>query len=154
LKITHTGPNKLLNAHPQTAAAIINNDKVFMKLEAQIIGLEKSLLTLEVRHSETELRKRIAPGFKEIGASGAYFGLDNILERLPTRQSWSAVVQDFEFRQHNNDLCQLVFKAYIKSNDADEGTYSLRSSFWQKFDDDWKMIFHQGTKMEPFELTP
>lgn len=125
-----------------------------MKLEDQIIELEKSLLTREVRNSKLELRKRISPRFKEIGASGTYFGLDSILEHLPSKQSWRAVVQDFEFTQHNKDMCQLVFKAYIKSNDADEGTYSLRSSFRQKFDDDWKMIFHQATKVEPFDLRP
>ena len=125
-----------------------------MELEAQIIELEKSLLTFEVRHSEIELKKRIAPNFKEIGSSGAYFGLDSILERLPTEQSWSAVVQDFEFTQHNRDICQLVFRVFIKSNDTAEGTYSLRSSIWQKFDDGWKMIFHQGTKIAPFGFTP
>ncbi|MFM2486959.1 nuclear transport factor 2 family protein [Celerinatantimonas yamalensis] len=125
-----------------------------MNIETLIIELEKSLLTFEVRHSETELRKRIAPDFKEIGASGAYFGLENILERLPTEQTWSAIVQDFEFTQHSDDICQLIFKAFIKGNDADEGTYSLRSSLWQRFGDEWKVIFHQGTKVEPFELSP
>ncbi len=37
-------------------------------IETLIIELEKSLLTYEVRHSEAELRKRIAPNFREIGA--------------------------------------------------------------------------------------
>lgn len=125
-----------------------------MNTEAQIIELEKSLLTFEVRYSEFELRKRIAPAFKEIGASGAYFGLEEILGRLPTEQSWSAKIQDFEFTEHNDEICQLVFRAFIKGNDADGGSYSLRSSLWQKFGDEWKMIFHQGTKVEPFELSP
>jgi hypothetical protein len=125
-----------------------------MELKEKIIELEKSLLTFEVRHSKTELIKRIAPEFKEIGASGAYFGLDNLLARLPTEQAWHALVQDFEFTQHSSDICQLIFKSYIKHNDSDEGTYSLRSSFWKKYDDGWKMFFHQGTKVEPFEINP
>ncbi|MDO3384492.1 hypothetical protein QWI17_01425 [Gilvimarinus sp. SDUM040013] len=123
-----------------------------MNIEATIIELEKSLLTFEVRRSEVELRKRIAPEFKEIGASGAHFSLDDLLERLPAEQSWSAVAQDFEFTQHSKDICQLVFRAFVKDCDSEKGTYSLRSSFWQKLDDGWKMIFHQGTKVEPFEL--
>ena len=125
-----------------------------MDLEATIIELEKSLLTVEVRKSKVELLKRIAPGFKEIGASGSYFGLEYLLERLPTEQSWSAKVQDFEFTQLNSEFCQLVFRAYIKSSEADCGTYSHRSSLWQKFEDGWKVFFHQGTKVEPFELQP
>ena len=125
-----------------------------MSTKTLIIELEKSLLTFDVRHSETELRKRIAPNFKEIGASGAYFGLENVLERLPTEQTWSAIVQDFEFTQHSEDICQLVFRAFIKGDDTDEGTYSLRSSLWQMINGEWKVIFHQGTKVEPFELSP
>lgn len=124
-----------------------------MSTESLIIELEKSLLTFEVRQSITELRKRIAPDFREIGASGDYFGLENILERLPTEQTWSAVVQDFEFTQYSDDMCQLIFRAFIKGNDADEGTYSRRSSLWQKFGDEWKVVFHQGTKVKPFELS-
>jgi hypothetical protein len=123
-----------------------------MELKAHIIQLEKSLLTFEVRHSEKELIKRISPKFKEIGASGDYFGLDNVLKRLPTEQTWSAVVQDFEFSQLSDDVCQLIFRAFIKSNTSDSGTYSFRSSIWKKHGDDWKMIFHQGTKVEPFDL--
>ena len=125
-----------------------------MSLEALIVELEKSLLTFDVRHSEVALRKRIAPSFKEIGASGAYFGLDSILARLPTEQSWSAVVQDFEFMQHSEEICQLIYRAFVKVNDTDDGAYSLRSSLWQKCGDEWKMIFHQGTMVAPFELSP
>ncbi|AJQ97484.1 hypothetical Protein YC6258_05454 [Gynuella sunshinyii YC6258] len=36
-----------------------------MEFEAQIIELEKSLLTFEVRHSEVGLRKIIAPVSKK-----------------------------------------------------------------------------------------
>ncbi len=142
--INHVIPDKSLE----------RNIKVFMELETYIIELEKSLLTFEVRHSEVELRKRIAPEFKEIGASGAYFGLDSVFEQLPAEKTWSVFVQDFEFKLHSPEMCQLIFHAFIKNNDSDEGMYSLRSSFWKKFDDGWKIIFHQGTEVEPFELLP
>lgn len=125
-----------------------------MDLETQIINLEKSLLTFEVRHSKAELLKRIGTDFKEIGASGAYFGLDNVLERLPTEETWSATSQDFEFVQINGEICQLIYRSFSKSSDREKGTYSRRSSFWKKHDDGWKVIFHQGTKVEPFELKP
>ncbi|MFQ3230759.1 DUF4440 domain-containing protein [Reinekea sp.] len=124
-----------------------------MNLKSKIIDLEKSLLTFEVRHSKLELLKRISPDFKEIGASGAYFGLDNVLERLPTEESWSATAQDFEFSQISEEICQVIYRTFNKSSESATGTYSRRSSFWKKFDDGWKMFFHQGTKIEPFELT-
>jgi hypothetical protein len=31
---------------------------------------------------------------------------------------------------------------------TEDGIASLRSSIWQRYGDEWKMIFHQGTKCE------
>lgn len=123
-----------------------------MNIQEHLIALEKSLLTFDVRHSESKLKELIAPEFREVGASGAYFCLSDILENLPREKSWSARVQDFEFYPLTDGICQLVFKAFIKHRDGDAGTYSLRSSLWKQFDDGWKMIFHQGTLVPPFEL--
>lgn len=123
-----------------------------MDISEHLIALEKALLTFAVRHSDFKLKQLIAPEFREIGASGAYFGRNDILQRLPKEQNWTAKVQDFECYPLADGLCQLVFKAFIKHQAEDVGTYSLRSSLWQKHADGWKVIFHQGTPVPPFEL--
>ncbi len=123
-----------------------------MDLSEHLVALEKALLTFEVRHNEEKLEQLIAPEFREIGASGAYFGLTEILQRLPEEQNWTARVQDFECYSLGKGICQLVFKAFIKHHDSDSGTFSLRSSIWRQFGDDWKVVFHQGTLVPPFNL--
>ena len=54
-----------------------------MRLRKKIINLEKALLTFEVRQSAAKLTELLSEDFKEIGASGACFGLAEILEHLP-----------------------------------------------------------------------
>lgn len=124
-----------------------------MTLKDKLIELEKSLLTFDVRHSRARLCELIAPDFQEIGASGAYFGRDHLLERLPTEQDWHATVQDFELRELAPGLCQLIFRAFITHDHDDTGVYSLRSSLWQARADGWQVVFHQGTPVAPFDVT-
>ncbi len=64
------------------------------------------------------------------------------------------MIQDFNFTQHSEEICQLVFRAFFKGNDTDGGTFSLRSSLWQKFDEGWKINNSSRNEGEPFELSP
>lgn len=124
-----------------------------MGIKEHLIKLEKSLLTFEVRRSEEKLKELISRDFKEIGASGICTNLNDALRDLPQAEDWSAKVQEFEFRELGEDICQLIFKAYIKHNLQDEGTYSHRMSIWKKFESGWKVIYHQGTRVPKFELS-
>ena len=123
-----------------------------MKLEQKILGMEKSLLTFEVRHSREKLMHLISSDFREIGASGRRFGIEEILIRLPKEEFWSCQAQDWEFRMISRDVAQVIFRAFIKHLNTDEGTYSSRSSIWVQEENCWKMIFHQGTKIDAFEV--
>jgi hypothetical protein len=124
-----------------------------MKTCELLIKQEKALLTYEVRRSPEQLRSLISDDFREIGASGAYFGLAEVLENLPrSAQNWSAVAQNFECRQLSDHMAQVVFQCVITHNMDSEPVYSLRSSIWRRETGHWKMIFHQGTKVLPFDL--
>jgi hypothetical protein len=57
-----------------------------MDIKNHLIELEKSLLTFEVRHSKERLIELISTDFNEIGASGAYFGLDRGACRFTKRR--------------------------------------------------------------------
>jgi hypothetical protein len=54
-----------------------------MEIEAALIANDKALLTPEVRSSLTKLKSLVSEDFREIGASGAYFELQTVLERFP-----------------------------------------------------------------------
>ncbi len=125
-----------------------------MSLENEIIEKELALMTFEVRHSKQQLRSLLSTKFREIGASGDYFCFDEVLDALPQQNSWSCHIQDIEFKKVTLEVVQLVYLAFVKHTDKDEGAYSRRSSIWRKENNNWKMWFNQGTKVAPFKLKP
>lgn len=125
-----------------------------LELEKLIIEKELSLLTFEVRHSESALKSVLSSEFLEVGASGDYFGLSEVLSELPTESNWQCHAQDFEFRKLERSIVQLIFRAHITSQNTPNGTYSRRTSIWRLERGYWKMLYHQGTKVDKFELKP
>ena len=118
-----------------------------------LIEKEKKLLTYDIRSSSEQLRSLISEDFLEIGASGGSFGLDEVLENLPRKaQNWSAVAKIFECRELSDNIFQVLFQCVITHDIDSEPVYSLRSSIWRLEDGQWKMVFHQGTKVLPFEI--
>lgn len=118
-----------------------------MDLQKVILEKEIALTTFEVRNNADLQCELLSLEFKEIGASGDYFGLRELVEDLPDDQSWHCHIQDVEYRQIAPDVIQLVYIALIKRDESDTGTYSRRSSIWRKEGSNWKMWFHQGTKV-------
>jgi hypothetical protein len=125
-----------------------------LNLEKLIIAKEISLLTLEVRRNENALRSLLSSKFREIGASGDDFGQTEVLRELPKQDNWRCHAQDFEFRKLDETIVQLIFRAYITSQTNPQGTYSRRTSIWRLESGQWKMIYHQGTKVDEFDLKP
>ncbi|MFD1217207.1 nuclear transport factor 2 family protein [Microbulbifer celer] len=123
-----------------------------MELREKIINLEKTLLTFEVRRSPAKLNELLSENFKEIGASGACSGLAEILEHLPRERDWSATTQDWEFRALSEGIVQVMYKACIEKPGSGTPVYSRRTSIWRLEGESWKMVYHQGTAVVPFEL--
>ena len=122
-----------------------------MNLAETIIAKEKSLLTWDVRSSTEKLRSLLSSEFKEVGASGAYFGLAQVLESLPSEEGWCCKTKDWEFRALAKDIVQTIHLAFVAHFEGDEGVYSRRTSIWKNESGEWKMIYHQGTQVEPFQ---
>ncbi|ODN43961.1 hypothetical protein BGC07_00200 [Piscirickettsia litoralis] len=121
-------------------------------MEKLIKEKELALLTAEVCRSKDKLRSLLSSDFLEVGASGAYFGLNEVLEKLPAENSWQAHAQDFEFRSLAEGVVQLIFRAVIRANSESAGVYSRRTSIWRNEVCGWRMVYHQGTKTVPFDL--
>lgn len=117
-----------------------------------IIAREQSLLTADVRASVGRLRELLSAEFREIGASGACIGLVELLEHLPQEQHWTAHTRDWEFRVLARDIVQTFHRALVTRGGADD-TYSRRTSLWRNESGIWRMVYHQGTRVEPFPLT-
>ncbi|MEO0687131.1 MAG: hypothetical protein AAFY76_19300, partial [Cyanobacteria bacterium J06649_11] len=62
-------------------------------------------------------------------------------------KDWNAKISDIEFRMISEDVAQLFYNCLIYHNSDDKGSYSRRTSIWKHESDNWKIVFHQGTKI-------
>ncbi len=120
-----------------------------MNIEDLLIAKEKTLLTIDVRSNPHEIKKYMSEEFLEIGASSYRMYFEKVLSILPQHLEWSAEISDFEFRHISEDVVIIIYNAIIKHDHKSVPRESIRSSTWKKFDDDWKIVFHQGTKISP-----
>lgn len=104
-----------------------------------IYELETSLLTPEVRCSASKLQQVIADEFIEIGSSGNIYHKSDLLEVPPIKITEPYKIRDFSttLLSTNVVLATYSIRLGLKS--------SLRSSIWRYQDNQWQMIFHQGT---------
>lgn len=111
-------------------------------IEKHIFDLENALLTEEVRKSEDKLNQLISDNFVEFGKSGKIYKKSDILKFLPKEEFKKITITDFEIISSEKDEISVRYKSNSEDN------ITLRSSIWKKGGDNWKIIFHQGTKIE------
>lgn len=105
------------------------------------------MINYEKFHLSTENRKNgdyikvLHPDFKEFGQSGRIFTLSDF--KCSALDSSDYEIQSFKVLELSaaNRLC-----TYTLVNHTNKMT-SRRSSVWVLYEDDWKLIFHQGTKV-------
>lgn len=107
------------------------------------LNLELLLLSREVRASQEILSKLLDDDFLEFGSSGKIYNKEIIIEKLPNSEFSQTDISEFSIFEISENFIQTRFKT------REEKRTSLRSSLWKKYsDDDWKMIFHQGTVIQ------
>ena len=106
--------------------------------EEQVIALERSLLTDEVRSDRAAVAALLHPQWQEIGASGVLWERETMLDRIGPLSS-PVTLDVMTVSRVAPDLILLVWRA-----SADDGS-RLRSSLWQRAGGRWQQRFHQGT---------
>lgn len=108
--------------------------------EEQVVALERSLLTDEVRSDRAAVAALLHPQWQEIGSSGRLWNRDDQLDEIgPIAPVTLDVITVSRLAP---DLILLVWRA-----SSDDGT-RLRSSLWQRTVGQWQQRFHQGTVEE------
>ncbi len=106
--------------------------------EEQVIALERSLLTDEMRSDRAAVAALLHPQWQEIGASGMLWERDDRLGAIgPLAEPVALDV--ISVAGVAPDLILLVWRA-----SSDDGS-RLRSSLWQRSGGRWQQRFHQGT---------
>jgi ribonuclease HI len=106
--------------------------------EEQVVALERSLLTDEVRSDRAAVAALLHPQWQEIGASGVLWEREATLDRIGPLAA-PVTLDVITVSRVAPDLILLVWRA-----SSDEGS-RLRSSLWQRTGGPWQQRFHQGT---------
>jgi hypothetical protein len=107
----------------------------------EIQQLEFSLLEQSTRKSVDKLNHLIADDFCEFGNSGKIYNKQDLLKFLPSESKRTFTVNDFEVKELSKDVILVTYKT------TEELVTSLRSSIWKQDGNNWRMVFHQGTKI-------
>jgi hypothetical protein len=100
----------------------------------------------------SEFALMLAPDFREIGASGRVYDRDTVLDQLeqrykemkekPAPEVFDAT--DFHCRKLAENVYLLTYSLV-----QDGKRRTLRSTIWQRSMAGWKVVFHQGTMVDP-----
>jgi len=114
--------------------------------KSAVIELESLLLKDEFRSSKDFLEKILHDDFLEIGASGKTYNKEQAIESLTGEANFSSAATDFRFFQIAEGVALLTY--HLKTHSPDFGSRrSVRSSIWKLEENNWKLIFHQGSRI-------
>jgi hypothetical protein len=115
-------------------------------IKNHIKKLEEHLLHTEVRKNSTILNELLSDEFEEIGSDGKISTREEVIEWLVNKEkntTWS--LNDFKIKELSPEL---ILATYITiKKDQSNSSRSIRTSIWKMISGNWKMIFHQGTKI-------
>lgn len=122
--------------------------------EPHLAEVLATLQALEIRFhqpepgtSRAELEDLTAPDFWEVGASGARYSRDYVLDALerrcanPPEEVWRT--ENFHCREIGPDCCLLTYTLFQGPR------VTRRSTIWRRHGNAWRMIYHQGTVAAP-----
>ena len=118
----------------------------------ELRNLEVALHQASVRADRARLEDLLDEQFWEIGRSGKVWTREATLvefeSRAPSYTVWS---QDFKVERLTHALALLTYRSADVGETGGLELHAHRASLWAMIDGRWRMRFHQGTPVEPFE---
>ena len=101
----------------------------------------------DTRKNKNELEKLISKDFIEYGSSGLIYSYDETINGLlnETEEKIYKIIK-METKIISKNIVMVLYIIDINGN------ISNRSSIWKKENNEWKIIFHQGTKVNKKDL--
>lgn len=107
--------------------------------------LELKLLNSETRKFPQILNELLADDFFEFTQSGTAHTKQDIINVLPKCPEEKFIVRDYNEKRLSADLVLVHYIADREILESGEKRRTLCSSIWQNINNEWKMIFFQGT---------
>jgi hypothetical protein len=117
---------------------------------AEVIALERALLTREVRSSAAALDALLDPEFTETGASGRRWTRAEILAERPAGEAAAAPPGPARIADHAMAGRRLAADVVMLTFETDnQGRRARRVSLWRRSGGRWRVLYHQGTLVPP-----
>lgn len=110
-----------------------------MDLSQTLLELEQRLLSQATRLDAGETSQLIADDFIEFGASGGIWTKADLVEQLPDQPFTRRTISKFAVKPLSEHTALVTYQCHTDASN------SLRSSIWRNQEEQWQMVFHQGT---------
>jgi len=108
---------------------------------------EEALLDPEVRRDRARAAALLAEGFLEFGSSGRAWSREEILELLESEDYTRPTIEDFQCDSIAEEVALVTYKTIRVDPESGLNAVVLRSSLWIQESGEWRVRFHQGTKV-------
>lgn len=123
-------------------------DSIIPKL-LELQSLEVELHRSAARRSYGRLNALLHPDFLEFGRSGRRYSKAEILNLLPLEEIPTNIWSDnFELQALSPEVALLTYLSARTLPDGTHEMHTLRTSIWQRTEQGWQILFHQGTPTE------
>lgn len=114
----------------------------------QLRKLEQSLLDSAVRRDGDRLRQLLADDFLEFGSSGRVWTRKTIIDLLASELNFHPpAIEEFQCSFLSEKVVLVTYRTVRTDRKTGERLASLRSSIWTRQNGEWRMRFHQGTRI-------
>ena len=102
--------------------------------------------------TKKDIEDQMCDEFWEVGASGSIYSKQTVIETLLERYKDSEY-QDI-WKTSDFKLTRLAHDTYLLTYNLiqDQKRYTRRSTIWRKENEQWKIVYHQGTVVAGYEL--
>lgn len=114
---------------------------------AHLRSCEEALLDPAVRRDGSRVAAFLAHDFLEFGASGRVWSREEILEQLANEDYQRPAMEDFKCQWIGEGVALVTYRTVRVDPQAGRSAVVLRSSIWTEISGQWRVRFHQGTKV-------
>jgi hypothetical protein len=117
-----------------------------LNIAEHLKGLELDLLSNTTRKNAARVSSLLADGFREFGSSGRVYTREDIIPTLQEEAPASLSLVNFEMRLLAEGVALVTYRSSRDEPGAPPSA-ALRSSIWIREGENWRMVFHQGTRL-------
>jgi hypothetical protein len=130
----------------------IQTDPQLLPILNELLPLEPIFHTKEFGLSRPDFEKRMSQDYWEVGASGRLYGREFILDFLSENPPVDAASAGWQGCDHA--LRELGPNTYLLTYTLLQGErLTRRTTIWQKTEECWRILYHQGTIASSEEQT-